>query len=72
MSIGKASAKFAIPISSLYNHIYGITLSHKKGCKGVFSEIEAQQIVEWIQKLQTIGHPISLTGLCLKVTALDG
>ena len=52
---------------SLCDHAYGVTLRWHRGAKLVLTVEEEQLIVDWICKLQRLGHPITLTGLRLEI-----
>ena len=61
---------FDIPPSSLADHVYGKTLSRKKGPPIVLSEEEERALKAYMIKMQEIGHPLSMQQLRLKVATI--
>jgi hypothetical protein len=59
---------WGVPISSLRNHLYKVTLNICKGKSSVLDKSERSDDYRYIQKLQQMGHHITLTQLWLKVT----
>jgi hypothetical protein len=70
MRIKTTSDLFRIPVSSLRDHVYGVTLGRKRGGQSILSQEEERHVVDWILKLQDLGHPISLTALRMKVAEM--
>ena len=70
MRIRSASELYQIPASSLRDHLYGITIGRKRGAKSVLSSEEEEQVVQWIFRLQQLGHPITLSTLRMKVAEI--
>ena len=52
---------YGIPTTSLRDHVTGKTISRKRGKSGVLSLEEENELVKWILKMQTLGHPINLS-----------
>jgi hypothetical protein len=61
------SEVYHIPMLSLRDHAYKVTLRRHREAKSVLTTEEEQLIVDWICELQRLGYPITLTGLRLKV-----
>jgi len=61
---------YGIPTTSLRDHVFGKTLSRKRGKSGVLSSEEENELVNWIFKMQTLGHPITLSQCRLKVAEI--
>lgn len=61
------SKEFCIPISTLKNHLFGTTIGRKWGKKRVFAPIKEEEIVGFVEKMASIGHPMSLAQLRIKV-----
>lgn len=67
MKLRVASRKFGIPISSLRDHLYGKTSSRKRGKNPTLKPDEEKKLVDYIFKMQDLGHPITPAELRLKV-----
>lgn len=65
-----ANNLYRILVSSLYNHLYGVTCSHKHGRKCVFTPTEEQLVVNWICKFQNLSHPMIMATLGVKVVEI--
>ena len=61
---------YRIPTTSLCDHVIGKTISRKHGKSGVLSLEEENELVKWILKMQTLGHPINLSQCRLKVAKI--
>ena len=61
---------FDIPVSSLSDHVNGRTLSRKPGPGGVLSMEEESLLVEYMFKMATLGYPLTLGQLKLKVAMI--
>ncbi len=57
-------------LTSLRNHVYGITQSQKKGEKNVLQKEKETTLMEYVKKIQLIRLPITLTQLQLKVVEI--
>jgi hypothetical protein len=51
---------WGVPITSLKNHLYGVTLTRHKGKSKVLDNVEEIALVDYIKQMQRIGHPITL------------
>ena len=61
---------YGIPATSLRDHVTRKTIGGKHGKSGVLSFEEENELVKWILKMQTLGHPISLSQCQLKVAEI--
>ena len=61
---------YGIPTTSLRDHVTGKTISRKRGKSGVLSFEEENKLVNWIFRVQTLGHPITLSQCRLKVVEI--
>lgn len=68
--IRAASRMHGIPASSLRDHLMGRTVGRHRGRPGVLSFEEEELLVQWISKMQDIGHPVSITQCRLKVAEI--
>ncbi len=69
-SLRKASRHQNIPLTSLFNHLYGKTRSRKLGLVSVLIVEKNQIMVVWVLSMQEIGLSIGLQQLKMKVTKL--
>lgn len=67
MKLRVASRKFGIPVSSLRDHLYGKTNNRKRGKSPTLKPDEEEKLVDYIFKMQDLGHPITPAELRLKV-----
>lgn len=67
MSIRASAVEFHIPVTSLRDHLYGLTRSRKRGGPTVLTVEEETQVADWVKRMQQCGYPITLTSLRLKV-----
>jgi hypothetical protein len=58
---------FGIPPTSLRGHFYGKTISGQRGHQPVLREDEEKKLVEYLIKIQDLGHPLFPGQLRLKV-----
>ena len=58
---------FGIPTTSLHDHLYGETLTRQRSNALVLRADEEQKLVDYIFKMQDLGHPLTNTKLRLKV-----
>ena len=65
-----ASQKYGIPVSTLRNHLFGLTTSRKRGKPGVLTREEEEEVVSYIKTMASIGHPLTLRQLRLKVAEM--
>ena len=67
MKLKVASKVFRIPSSSLRDHLYGRTTSRQRGTKPTLKAQEEKKIVDYLFKMQDLGHPLTPLELRLKV-----
>jgi hypothetical protein len=67
MKVRVASRHFGIPQTSLRNHLYGRVISRKRGSQSVLKKEEEKKLVQYLFKMQDLGHPLILGQLRLKV-----
>ena len=48
---------FGVPTTSLHDHLYGKTLTKQRGNAPVLRADEEQKLVDYIFKMQDLGHP---------------
>ena len=65
--LGECCKTFNIPISSLRDHLSGRTTSRKIGAKTVLTKQEKGLIIEYMDEMVEIGHPLTPQMLKLKV-----
>jgi hypothetical protein len=54
---------WGVPINSLNNHLYGMTLNKCKGNSKVLENVKKATLVDYIKNKQRIERPITLTQL---------
>jgi hypothetical protein len=54
---------WGVPITSLKDHLYGMTLNRCRGKSKVLKNVKEATLVDYIKNMQRIGHPIALTQL---------
>jgi len=59
-SLRKASKHWNIPLTSLFDHLYGKTRSKKPGLANMLTIEENQVVVAWVLSMQEVGLSISL------------
>ena len=62
-----ASKVFGIPFSSLRDHLYGRTTSRQRGLKPTLNAHEEKNLIDYVFKMQNLGHPLTPNELFLKV-----
>ena len=67
MKVRKASRTFGIPVSSLRDHLYGKTIGRKRGAQPILQKNEEKKLVDYLFKMQDLGHPLTPGQLRLKV-----
>ena len=65
MKLKVAAKIFGIPSS--YDHLYGRTTSRQRGTKPTLKAQEEKKLVDYVFKMQDLGHPLTPLKLCLKV-----
>ena len=68
--IREVAQHFDIPASLLSNHVYGQTMSRKWGRGGVLTTKEESLLVEYMLNMATLGYPLTLEHLKLKVAMI--
>ncbi len=58
-SLRKASRHWNIPLTSLFDHLYGKTRSTKPRPTCVLTIEEDQAVVAWVLSMQEVGLPIT-------------
>jgi hypothetical protein len=59
-----------IPLSTFRSHLYGKTVSRKRGPETVLTMDEENQIKNYVLQMQELGHPLSLLQLRLLVARI--
>ena len=67
MKVNAASRKFGIPASSLRDHLLSKTRSRQRGNSLALKPDEEKKLVDYIFKMQDLGHPLTAGELRLKV-----
>jgi transposase-like protein len=67
MKVRTASRSFGIPATTLRNHLYGRSLSRQRGQQSVLKEDEEKKLVQYLFKMQDLGHRLIAGQLRLKV-----
>lgn len=65
-----AARFFGIPATSLSDHVYGRTLTRKRGPNTILSEREEQALKSFMIQMQELGHPLSMHDLRHKVALI--
>ena len=68
--LGECCKAFNIPKSSLRDHLSGRTNSRENGAKTILTKQEQGQIIEYIDEMVEIGHPLTPQMLKLKVAEI--
>ena len=58
---------YGIPASSLRDHLYGRTLTRKRGRQGVLTSEEEASLECYILQMQDLGFPLTIVQLRVKV-----
>jgi hypothetical protein len=69
-SVSGATALYGIPRSSFRAHLAGTVLSRKRGATGVLTEVEEQELVQYVLAMQELGFPLTILQLKLKVAIM--
>ncbi|CAF1259681.1 unnamed protein product [Didymodactylos carnosus] len=64
MTISEASAKYKVPISTLYDRLSGHNGSSPRGGTTIFSKEEESHLVYVIKRMQDYNHPVSNSNVC--------
>ena len=67
MKLKVVSRIFGIPATLLRDHLYGKTTSRQRGDAPTLRPDEEKKLMEYIFKIQELGHPLIPAELCLKV-----
>ena len=67
MKLKVATKIFGIPSSSLRDHLYGKTTCRQRGTKSTLKRQEEKKLVDYVFKMQELGHPLTPLELRLKV-----
>ena len=59
MKVREASRTFGIPPTSLRDHLFGRVQGRKRGAKTVLKEDEEKKLLEYLFKMQDLGHPLT-------------
>lgn len=70
MTIRKAWIAFDISVTSLHAHLYGTTTSTKRDITPTLKGDEDENLLDYVFKMQDLGHPITPCDLCLMVAQL--
>ena len=67
MPLRKVATIFGVPTTSLRDHLYGKTRGRHKGIQPTLKSHEEKKLVDYVLKVQELGHPLTPIQLCLKV-----
>ena len=67
MSLREVGRLFGVPTTSLRDHLYGKTRGRYRGIKPILKSHEENKLVDYVFKMQELGHPLTLVQLRLKV-----
>ena len=67
MKLRVAARAFGVPATSLRDHLYGTTTTRQIHNKPTLKPDEEQKQVDYVFKMQDLGHPLTLAELRLKV-----
>ena len=67
MSLKQASRVFGVPSTSIKDHLYGKTRGRQRGIPPTLNSHEEKKIVNYVFKMQQLGHPLTPMQLRLKV-----
>ena len=72
LSYRQAESKFAIPRSTLHDHVAGKALTTKRGPPTLLNLAEESMLVDWALHMADIGYGRTREELCLMVKKIDG
>jgi hypothetical protein len=58
--IRTAGRVYGIPTTSLRHHLFGRTLTRKRGRQGVLTIQEEAELKEYLLKMQDLGYPLTI------------
>ena len=67
MPLKQADKLFGVPCISLRDHLYGKTRERHRGIKPTLKSYEEKKLVDYVFKMQDLGHPLTPIQLRLKV-----
>jgi hypothetical protein len=67
IKVRTASHSFGIPATTLRNHLYGRSLSRQRWQQSVLKQDKEIKLVQYLFKMQDLGHPLIVGQLRLKV-----
>ena len=67
MKIRVAFRVFGIPATSIRDHLYSKTRIRQRGAKSTLKAHEEKKLVDFVFKMQDLGHPLTIAVLRLKV-----
>ena len=67
MPLKEASKVFGVPTTSLRNHLYSKTKERHRGIKPTLKSHKEKKLVDYVFKIQELGHPLTSVELRLKV-----
>ena len=67
MKVRTAARTFGVPNTSLRDHLYGKTIGRRRGVKPTLQHDEEEKLVDYLFKMQDLGHPLTPLQLRLKV-----
>ena len=67
MKMTETSRNFGIPHTSIRDHLFGLVQGKKRGAKTTLKEDEEKKLLEYLFKMQDLGHPLTQGQLRLKV-----
>ena len=69
MPLKEGGKLFGVPTTSLRNHLYGKTREKHRGIKPTLKSHDEKKLVDYVFKMQELGHPLTPIQLRLKVAA---
>ena len=67
MPLRQVDRLFGVPTTSLRDHLYGKNRGRHKGIKPTLKSHEEKKLVDYVFRMQELGHPLTPIQLCLKV-----
>ena len=67
MKLRETARAFGVPVTSLRDHLYGTTTIRQRGNKPTLKPDEEQKLVDYVFKMQDLGHVQTPAELRLKV-----
>lgn len=61
---------YGIPASSLRDHLYGRTITRKRGRQGILTVAEEEELEQYLLQMQDLGYPLTIAQLRLKVAEI--